>query len=56
MSWFTAAADDELTIYERSKEGRRAFVAPELDVPKRTLDELLAPELTRASIRSVPAR
>ena len=32
-SSFIAAADDELTIYERSQEGRRAFVAPALDVP-----------------------
>ena len=29
------AADDELTIYERSKPGRRAFTAPALDVPER---------------------
>ncbi len=42
-----AAADDELTIFERSKSGRRAFVAPELDVPRRPLDELLAPALRR---------
>jgi glycine dehydrogenase subunit 2 len=45
--WFTASADDQLTIYERSKPERRAFVAPELDVPHRPLDELLAPELRR---------
>ncbi|HXO07757.1 MAG TPA: aminomethyl-transferring glycine dehydrogenase subunit GcvPB [Solirubrobacteraceae bacterium] len=42
-----AAADDELTIFERSKPGRRAFVAPALDVPARPLDELLAPRLRR---------
>jgi glycine dehydrogenase subunit 2 len=47
-----AAADDELTIFERSVEGRRAFVAPALDVPARPLDALLAPALRRA----VPAR
>jgi glycine dehydrogenase subunit 2 len=41
------AADDQLTIYERSVPGRRAFVAPRLDVPERPLDELLAPELRR---------
>jgi hypothetical protein len=40
MSWFTQAADDELTIFERSRPGRRAFVAPALDVPERPLDEL----------------
>jgi glycine dehydrogenase subunit 2 len=41
------AADDELTIYERSRAGRRAFVAPALDVPQRPLDELLPPRLRR---------
>jgi glycine dehydrogenase subunit 2 len=52
--WFTASADDQLTIYERSKAGRRAFVAPELDVPERPLDELLAPELRRAEPPRLP--
>jgi glycine dehydrogenase subunit 2 len=47
-----AAADDELTIFERSKPGRRAFAPPPLDVPERPLDELLAPRLRR----STPAR
>ena len=42
-----AAADDTLTIYQRSKPGRRAFVAPELDVPQRPLDELLPAALRR---------
>ena len=45
--WFTAAADDELTIYERSKPGRRAFTCPPLDVPAKPLDELLPPGLRR---------
>ncbi len=45
-------SDDELTIFERSQPGRRAFVAPELDVPERPLDDLL-PERLR---RSEPAR
>jgi glycine dehydrogenase subunit 2 len=48
------AADDELTIYERSKPGRRAFVAPALDVPERPLDELLAPALRRAEPPALP--
>jgi glycine dehydrogenase subunit 2 len=47
-----AAADDTLTIYERSQPGRRAFVAPALDVPARPLDELLPARLRR----SAPAR
>jgi glycine dehydrogenase subunit 2 len=41
------AADDELTIFERSKPGRRAFRPPELDVPERPLDELLPAALRR---------
>jgi glycine dehydrogenase subunit 2 len=49
-----SAADDELTIFERSKAGRRAFVAPELDVPERPLDELLAPALRRESAPRLP--
>ncbi len=48
------AADDQLTIFERSKPGRRAFVAPELDVPERPLDELLPPELRRAAPPRLP--
>ena len=48
------AADDELTIYERSRPGRRAFVAPALDVPERPLDELLPPGLRRAEAPRLP--
>ena len=48
------AADDDLTIYERSKPGRRAFVAPELDVPERPLEELLPAELRRAQPPRLP--
>jgi glycine dehydrogenase subunit 2 len=47
-------ADDTLTIYERSKPGRRAFVAPELDVPERPLDELLPAALRRAEPPRLP--
>jgi glycine dehydrogenase subunit 2 len=53
-SSFTAAADDELTIYERSKPGRRAFAPPALDVPERPLDELLPPQLRRAEGPRLP--
>jgi glycine dehydrogenase subunit 2 len=42
-----AAADDQLTIYERSKPGRRAFVAPALDVPEHPLDDLIPARLRR---------
>ena len=53
-SWFTAAADDELTIFERSRPGRRAFSPPALDVPERPLDELLPPALRRAEPPRLP--
>ncbi len=48
------ATDDQLTIYERSKPGRRAFVAPALDVPERPLDELLPAELRRSEQACLP--
>ncbi len=44
---FTQAADDELTIFQRSAPGRRAFVAPPLDVPEQPIDELLPERLRR---------
>ena len=49
-----ATADDELTIYERSRPGRRAFTAPPLDVPARPLDELLPARLRRAQPARLP--
>jgi glycine dehydrogenase subunit 2 len=49
-----SAADDQLTIYERSKPGRRAFVAPPLDVPAQPLDELLPAPLRRAQPPRLP--
>ncbi|HEY2769665.1 MAG TPA: aminomethyl-transferring glycine dehydrogenase subunit GcvPB [Solirubrobacteraceae bacterium] len=48
------AADDELTIYERSKPGRRAFTPPALDVPERALDELLPQDLRRSEPPRLP--
>jgi glycine dehydrogenase subunit 2 len=53
-SSFIAAADDELTIYERSQPGRRAFSPPALDVPERPLDELLPASLRRAEPPRLP--
>jgi glycine dehydrogenase subunit 2 len=49
-----AQADDTLTIYQRSKAGRRAFVAPDTDVPERPLDDLLPPEARRAAPPRLP--
>ncbi|MGI8865070.1 MAG: aminomethyl-transferring glycine dehydrogenase subunit GcvPB [Solirubrobacteraceae bacterium] len=48
------AADDELTIFERSKPGRRAFRPPQLDVPERPLDELLPAALRRDAAPRLP--
>jgi len=50
----SSPAEDELTIFERSRPGRRAFVAPTLDVPEQPPDELLAPRLRRASPPRLP--
>jgi glycine cleavage system P protein (glycine dehydrogenase) subunit 2 len=47
-------ADDGLTIYERSKPGRRAFVAPALDVPEVPVQELLPAALLRAEPAHLP--
>jgi glycine dehydrogenase subunit 2 len=43
-----------VTIFERSKEGRRAFTPPPLDVPERPLDELLPAALRRAQPPRLP--
>jgi glycine dehydrogenase subunit 2 len=47
-------ADDTLTIFERSKPGRRAFTPPKLDVPERPLDALLPEGLRRAEPPRLP--
>jgi glycine dehydrogenase subunit 2 len=51
---FIEAADDELTIFDRSKPGRRAFVPPALDVPEHPLDELIPAELRRPEPARLP--
>jgi len=43
-----------LTVFERSRPGRRAFSAPELDVPERPLDELLPERLRRREEARLP--
>ena len=40
--------DDAVTIFERSRAGRRAAVLPEADVPERPLEELIPSHLLRA--------
>jgi glycine dehydrogenase subunit 2 len=44
----------QMTIFERSQSGRRAFAPPSLDVPRRPLDELLPAHLRRASPARLP--
>jgi glycine dehydrogenase subunit 2 len=51
---FTQAADDELTIYERSVPGRRAFSPPPLDVPAKPLDELIPAHARRQQKAKLP--
>ncbi len=46
--------DRAVTIYERSKPGRRAFVAPEAGVPERSLDELIPARLRRTEPAKLP--
>jgi glycine dehydrogenase subunit 2 len=45
---------DTVTIFERSREGRRAFVAPELDVPALPLSELLPADAIRREPPELP--
>jgi glycine cleavage system P protein (glycine dehydrogenase) subunit 2 len=47
-------AEQTLTIYERSRSGRRAFVPPELDVPEVPVSELLPLHLIRSEPPALP--
>jgi glycine dehydrogenase subunit 2 len=46
--------DRAVTIYERSRPGRRAFTPPPLDVPERPLDELLPDRFRRTEEPKLP--
>ena len=46
--------EDTVTIFERSREGRRAFVAPALDVPEVPIDELLPSRVRRERPAELP--
>jgi glycine dehydrogenase subunit 2 len=46
--------DRAVTIFERSKPGRRAATLPELDVPERPLDELIPDHLRREAPPRLP--
>jgi glycine dehydrogenase subunit 2 len=45
---------DTVTIFDRSREGRRAFVAPETDVPEVPVDELLPADAIRERPAELP--
>src|SRR4051795_8965760 len=46
--------EDTLTIYERSQPGRRAFTAPETDVPDTPIEELLPADAIRRDPPDLP--
>jgi glycine dehydrogenase subunit 2 len=46
--------EETLTIYERSQPGRRAFTAPETDVPETPIEELLPAEAIRRDPPDLP--
>ena len=46
--------EEILTIYERSRPGRRAFSPPALDVPERPIDELVPARLRRETPAELP--
>jgi glycine dehydrogenase subunit 2 len=55
MSDLNPLKDDQtITIFERSREGRRAFTAPELDVPEVPIEELLPEGLRRERPAELP--
>ena len=43
-----------LTVYERSREGRRAFTPPATDVPETPLEELLPSDAIRTEAPELP--
>ena len=40
-------SDDTVTVFERSRSGRRAFACPETDVPEVPVEELLPAKYKR---------
>src|SRR5256886_9335608 len=48
------AEQDTLTVFERSREGRRAFVAPAADVPEVPVSELLPASQVRERPAELP--
>jgi glycine dehydrogenase subunit 2 len=48
------AEQQAVTIFERSREGRRAFAPPPLDVPETPVEELLPPSAIRGRAPGLP--
>jgi glycine dehydrogenase subunit 2 len=48
------AGEQTLTLYEKSRPGRRAFVAPEVGVPEVPIEELLPSSAIRAEAPDLP--
>jgi glycine dehydrogenase subunit 2 len=51
---FAPGGEETVTIYERSRSGRRAFVAPPLEVPEPPLSELIPESERRAEPPALP--
>jgi len=47
-------SDDTVTVFERSRAGRRAFVAPETDVPDVPIEDLLPADAIRERPAELP--
>jgi glycine dehydrogenase subunit 2 len=47
-------SDDTVTVFERSRSGRRAFVAPETDVPEVAIEDLLPADAIRETPAELP--
>ena len=54
VTGFAPGGEATMTIYERSQSGRRAFVAPPLDVPEVPLAELIPESERRAEAPALP--
>ncbi len=54
MSALAKREDEQLTIFERSQSGRRAFTPPAAGVPERPLEELLPERFRRAEPPRLP--
>jgi glycine dehydrogenase subunit 2 len=51
---FAPRGEETVTIYERSRPGRRAFTAPEADVPETPLEDLIPESELRAVAPALP--